>query len=125
MRPGGIRRVEGRRHCLRRVIRPVKESARYLGGIARQRSVIPTAADGDALPIPPGVLPLQLRVVGSFFGSRQDLRELLILAERHAIRPIIERYPLDGINGVHVRMRRNAVRFRAVIVNEDDGISAS
>jgi D-arabinose 1-dehydrogenase-like Zn-dependent alcohol dehydrogenase len=58
---------------------------------------------------------LQLRVVGSFFGSRQDLREVLKLAAEHGIKPLIERFPLDAVNAAHERMRANSVRFRAVL----------
>ncbi len=58
---------------------------------------------------------LQLRVIGSFFGSRDDLRDVLELADRHDIRPQIETYPLERVNEVHTRLRANEVRFRAVL----------
>ena len=75
-----------------------------------------TAADGDVLPVPPAMFTaLQLRVQGSFFGSRRDLRAVLELADRHAIRPQVETYPLDRVNDVHDRLRANRVRFRAVL----------
>jgi D-arabinose 1-dehydrogenase-like Zn-dependent alcohol dehydrogenase len=57
----------------------------------------------------------QLRVIGSFFGSRQDLCELLDLAQRERIRPIIETYPLTEVNAAHTRLRANQVRYRAVL----------
>jgi propanol-preferring alcohol dehydrogenase len=87
-----------------------------LPGMARQGTIVLTAADGDTLPVPPGMFTaLQLRVVGSFFGSRQDLREVLALAAEHEIRPIIERFPLDDVNAAHARLRLNQVRYRAVL----------
>jgi D-arabinose 1-dehydrogenase-like Zn-dependent alcohol dehydrogenase len=74
------------------------------------------AAGGDTVPIPPGlIIGRQLRLIGSFFGSRQDLREVLALAQRHAIRPIVETYPLDEVNVAHARLRENQVRYRAVL----------
>lgn len=85
-------------------------------GMAKQGAIVLTAADGATLPVPPQMFTaLQLRVIGSFFGSRQDLREVLDLAQRHAIRPIIESYPLDQVNTVHARLRANQVRYRAVL----------
>jgi propanol-preferring alcohol dehydrogenase len=92
-----------------------------VGGIvpamAKQGAIVLTAADGDVLPVPPALLMnRQLRVIGSFFGSRRDLREVLELAQNHAIRPMIETYPLSDVNTVHTRLRNNLVRFRAVLV---------
>ena len=87
-----------------------------LPGVAKQGVIVLTAADGDVLPVPPAMFTaLQLRVQGSFFGSRRDLREVLELADRHAIRPQVETYPLDRVNDVHDRLRANRVRFRAVL----------
>jgi D-arabinose 1-dehydrogenase-like Zn-dependent alcohol dehydrogenase len=88
-----------------------------LPGMAKQASVVLAAADGDVLPIPPGMfIGLQLRVIGSFFGSRDELRDVLDLAVRHDIRPQVETYGLDEVNAVHDRLRANDVRFRAVLI---------
>jgi propanol-preferring alcohol dehydrogenase len=84
--------------------------------MARQGAVVLVAAGGDTVPIPPGLfIGRQLRLIGSFFGSRQDLREVLALAQRHAIRPIVETYPLEEVNVAHARLRENQVRYRAVL----------
>jgi alcohol dehydrogenase/propanol-preferring alcohol dehydrogenase len=87
-----------------------------LTGLAKQASIVLAAADGEALPIPLGMfVGSQLRVIGSFFGSTSDLRDVLELAAQHHIRPQIETYPLDAVNEVHARLRANEVRFRAVL----------
>lgn len=84
--------------------------------VATQGSVVLASADGDVLPIPPRLFTgRQLRVIGSFFGSRQDVRDVLALAERHGIRPVIETYPLADVNVAHARLRANQVRYRAVL----------
>jgi propanol-preferring alcohol dehydrogenase len=85
-------------------------------GIAKQGAIVLTSADSDVLPVPPAmIMGRQLRVIGSFFGSRQDLRELLDLAQRERIRPMIETYPLAEVNAAHARLRANQVRYRAVL----------
>jgi D-arabinose 1-dehydrogenase-like Zn-dependent alcohol dehydrogenase len=85
-------------------------------GVAKQGAIVLAAADGDALPVPLGMfIGLQLRVIGSFFGSTSDLRDVLELADLHDIRPQIESYPLGAVNEVHTRLRANEVRFRAVL----------
>lgn len=84
--------------------------------LARQGAIVLAATGGDTVPIPPGLfIGKQMRLIGSFFGSRQDMREVLALAQQHAIRPIIESYPLDDVNQAHARLRANQVRFRAVL----------
>jgi D-arabinose 1-dehydrogenase-like Zn-dependent alcohol dehydrogenase len=88
-----------------------------LPAMAKQGAIVLTSGDGDALPIPPGMFTgLQLRVIGSFYGSHADLVKLFALVEEHHIRPIIEEYPLSEVNAVHDRLRAGDVRYRAVLV---------
>jgi len=76
--------------------------------------VMLTTSVGELLPIPtPVLMGLQMRVIASFFGSRQDVRELLDLAVEHNIWPLTEPYPLADVNLAHDRLRKNQVRFRA------------
>jgi propanol-preferring alcohol dehydrogenase len=90
--------------------------AAIVPAMAKQGAVVLVAGAGGPLPITPEILgSLQLRVIGSFFGSAQDMRDLLALADRHAIRPQIERYPLERVNAALARLRANGVRYRAVI----------
>lgn len=95
-------------------LEPVGE---LMPGVAKQASIVLAAADGDRLPIAlPMFIGKQLRVIGSFFGSRDDLAAVLQLAGEHEIRPQIESYPLEQVNEVHARLRANEVRFRAVLI---------
>lgn len=106
----------GGAHLVLNTANSLEPVGRILPAMAKQGAIVLTAADGDTLPIPPGAfVGLQLRVVGSFYGSRQDLREVLDLAARHGIRPTIERYPLDQVATAHSRLRQNLVRYRAVL----------
>lgn len=90
--------------------------AELLPGVAKQASIVLAAADGESSAIPLGMLVgAQLRLIGSFFGSTSDLRDVLQLAAQHDLRPQIEVYPLDEVNEVHRRLRANEVRFRAVL----------
>ena len=78
--------------------------------------VLVTTSVGDLLPVPtPLMMGLQMRIVASFFGSRANLSELLDLAVEHDIRPIIEVFPLNAANTAFERLRRNQVRYRAVL----------
>lgn len=88
-----------------------------LGGMRPQSTlVLLTTSVGDLLPIAtPLMMGLQMRIVASFFGSRQDLHELLNLAVEHKIRPLVESHVLADVNIAHNRLRNNQVRFRAVL----------
>jgi D-arabinose 1-dehydrogenase-like Zn-dependent alcohol dehydrogenase len=90
---------------------------RAVGGMRPQGTLVMLTTSGGALlPVPaPLLMGLQMRVVASFFGSRQDVRELLALAVAHEIRPLVERFPLKDVNLAHDRLRGNQVRFRAVL----------
>lgn len=84
--------------------------------MAKQGAIVLAATGGDTVPVPPGLfLGRQLRLIGSFFGSRQDMHEVLALAQQHAIRPIVEMYPLTEVNAAHARLRENQIRYRAVL----------
>lgn len=88
-----------------------------VAGLRKQGTLaLVTTNFGDYLPVPaPLLMGLQMRVVASFLGSRQDLRELLDLAVKHDIQPHIELYPLAEVNTASQRLRDNQVRYRAVL----------
>jgi alcohol dehydrogenase (NADP+) len=90
--------------------------AQLVPAMAMQGTIVFAAGAGDTLPVTPGLLVgLQLRLIGTFFGSATDLRELLDLAVAHNIRPQVERFALADVNTAHERLRANAVRYRAVL----------
>jgi D-arabinose 1-dehydrogenase-like Zn-dependent alcohol dehydrogenase len=90
--------------------------AALLPALAIGARVVLAAGSGTSLGVSPGdLLGRQLSVTGTFFGSRQDVRDLVALAVSHEIRPEVERYPPGQVNAVHDRLRANAVRYRAVV----------
>lgn len=107
---------DGGAHLVLNTANALEPVGAILPGLAKQGTIVLTAADGDTFPFPPGaMIQMQMRVVGSFLGSRQDVREVLQLAAEHNIRPIVERYPLADVAAVHERLRANEVRYRAVL----------
>jgi len=57
----------------------------------------------------------EFRILGSAVGTRQDLRETLELAGAGKLRCHTETYPLEEINEVFARMKRNEIAGRAVV----------
>jgi alcohol/geraniol dehydrogenase (NADP+) len=59
----------------------------------------------------------QRSIAGSNTGSPHDLHEMLDIAARHGIKAITERFPMAKANDVLIRVKKNQVRYRAVLTN--------
>jgi alcohol/geraniol dehydrogenase (NADP+) len=57
----------------------------------------------------------ELAVAGSSIGSPRDLREMLEVAARHNIQAITERFAMKDANTAVARVKKNQVRYRAVL----------
>jgi uncharacterized zinc-type alcohol dehydrogenase-like protein len=75
--------------------------------------------------VPPGVLsvpvfPLasgQKVITGSPIGSPRMIREMLDVAARHKVQAITERFAMAKANDAVTKVKRNQVRYRAVLAN--------
>ena len=75
--------------------------------------------------VPPSVLGLpvfplvsgQKSVTGSPNGSPRMIREMLGVAERHKVQAITERFAMAKANDAVTKVKKNRVRYRAVLVN--------
>jgi len=59
----------------------------------------------------------QRSISGSPTGSPRDLHEMLDVAARHGIKAITESFPMANANEALVRVKKNQVRYRAVLTN--------
>ncbi len=59
----------------------------------------------------------QRSVAGSPIGSPSDLREMLEVAARHNVHAITERFAMDKANEAVAKVKKNQVRYRAVLTN--------
>jgi uncharacterized zinc-type alcohol dehydrogenase-like protein len=59
----------------------------------------------------------QKSITGSNTGSPRDLHEMLDVAARHNIHAITETFPMKKANEAVSRVRKNQVRYRAVLTN--------
>jgi propanol-preferring alcohol dehydrogenase len=71
---------------------------------------------GGTLPVAIGSLPFECVVSIPYWGSAIELMEVLELARRGAIRPEIERFPLNRVEDAYQRLRDGTLTGRAVIV---------
>jgi uncharacterized zinc-type alcohol dehydrogenase-like protein len=59
----------------------------------------------------------QKAVAGSPTGSPRDLREMLDVAARHKVKAITERFAMKDANKAVEKVKKNQVRYRAVLAN--------
>ena len=59
----------------------------------------------------------QRSISGSPTGSPRDPHQMLDVAARHGIKAITERFPMAKANEALVRVKKNQVRYRAVLTN--------
>jgi uncharacterized zinc-type alcohol dehydrogenase-like protein len=75
--------------------------------------------------VPPSVLGLQVFplvagqkvITGSPGGSPLMIREMLRVAERHKVQAITERFAMAKANDAVTKVKKNRVRYRAVLAN--------
>jgi uncharacterized zinc-type alcohol dehydrogenase-like protein len=59
----------------------------------------------------------QKGISGSPTGSPRDLHEMLDVAARHGVKAITERFPMAKANDAVAKVKKNQVRYRAVLTN--------
>ncbi|HNQ23840.1 MAG TPA: alcohol dehydrogenase catalytic domain-containing protein [Phycisphaerae bacterium] len=90
-----------------------------LAGLAPRGSLVMVGAAGEPLPVNPLQLMVgRARVLGSVVGNRKQMREVLDLAVRHDIRPVIERHRLEDVSRIFEKLGRGEQPARAVLTFE-------
>jgi uncharacterized zinc-type alcohol dehydrogenase-like protein len=56
-------------------------------------------------------------ITGSPIGSPHRLREMIDVAARHGVKAQTERFPMAKANEAIERVKKNKVRYRAVLAN--------
>ena len=59
----------------------------------------------------------QRAISGSPTGSPRDLHEMLDVAARHGVKAITERFAMAKANDAVTKVKKNQVRYRAVLAN--------
>jgi alcohol/geraniol dehydrogenase (NADP+) len=75
--------------------------------------VPPSPISVQAFPLVSGVR----TITGSPIGSPHRLREMMDVAARHGVKAQTERFPMAKVNEAIVKVKKNKLRYRAVLVN--------
>ncbi|WP_213807298.1 NAD(P)-dependent alcohol dehydrogenase [Granulicella sp. dw_53] len=66
---------------------------------------------------PASIINGQRGVHGNAVGSPRDLQEMLDVAARHGVKAITERFAMAKVNDAIAKVKKNQVRYRAVLAN--------
>ncbi len=87
------------------------------------RAVVTTGGDiaivglaGGALPVGFGTLPMEVRVVVPFWGTKAELRDVIALAQAGAITAHVQTFALSDAQRAYDDLRAGRVQGRAVVV---------
>ena len=85
--------------------------------VVKRRSLIVIVGLGlGTLPYSVLDLPAEVDLCTAYWGSREELTQVITLAKEGRVTPVVERHPLDSINEVFARLEDGKVRGRAVLV---------
>ncbi|GMF39408.1 unnamed protein product [Phytophthora fragariaefolia] len=90
----------------------------YLGLVRKRGTFIMVGLPNDDVKFSPFfIVPRAVRVRGSCIGSIQDIKEMLELASKKNVRPIIQKLPMSKVNEGLNMVREGRVRYRVVLEN--------
>ena len=87
-------------------------------GVMKRRGKIILAAFPKVTLDPVDLVVHELSIAGTFVGTPDEMREMLVFAQAHHIRPMVEVMPLSRVNEAVRRVRENKARYRVVLVND-------
>ena len=88
----------------------------YLNYLDSDGTLVFVGVPNDPLTVP--VFPLmqkRLRIMSSPIGGRSIMMEMLEVAEKYQVRPIVEVFPISQVAEAVQKVRDNKVRYRAVV----------
>lgn len=85
--------------------------------VVKRRSLIVIVGLGlGTLPYSFLDFPAEVDLSTAYWGSRDELSQVITLAREGRVTPVVERHPLDSINEVFTRLEEGKVRGRAVLI---------
>ena len=115
---GALKKVAGSFDLLLSTVNADQDWQGYVNALRPKGTVcvvgVPSSAISlQAFPLIAG----QKAVAGSPIGSPRDLHEMLDVAARHGVKAITERFAMSKANDAVARVKKNQVRYRAVLTN--------
>jgi uncharacterized zinc-type alcohol dehydrogenase-like protein len=115
---GALKKVAGSFDFLLSTVGADQDWAAYVNALRPKGTLCvvgapPSGIQVQAFPLITG----QRAISGSPTGSPRDLHEMLDVAARHNVKAITERFPMSKANDAVAKVKKNQVRYRAVLAN--------
>lgn len=115
---GAMKKLEGSFDFLLSTVNADQDWGGYVSALRPKGSlcivgVPPSPIALQAFPLVGG----QKSLAGSPTGSPSDIAEMLDVAARHSVKAVTERFAMDKANEAVAKVKKNQVRYRAVLAN--------
>lgn len=115
---GSLKKVAGSFDFLLSTVSADQDWGAYVAALRPKGVLCIVGAAPSPIPLQAAALiGAQKTVSGSPTGSPRDLHEMLDVAARHKIKAITERFAMSKANDAVAKVKKNQVRYRAVLTN--------
>jgi uncharacterized zinc-type alcohol dehydrogenase-like protein len=115
---GALKKVAGSFDLLLSTVTADQDWGAYVSALRPKGTMCVLGASPSPMQIPAFSLIFgQKSVSGSAIGSPRDLYEMLDVAARHNVKAITERFAMAKANDAVAKVKKNQVRYRAVLAN--------
>lgn len=115
---GALKKVAGSFDIILSTVFADQDFQSFVNALRPKGTLVVLAAGGTPLQVQaPSLIFGAKTIAGSNTGSPIDLVEMLDVAARHNIKAITERFAMKDVNTAITRVKKNQVRYRAVLTN--------
>jgi uncharacterized zinc-type alcohol dehydrogenase-like protein len=115
---GALKKVAGSFDLLISTVSADQDWQAYLAALRPKWTLCILGAPPSPLQVPgPSLIFGQKSIAGNPIGSPRDLFEMLDVAARHGVKAITERFAMAKANDAVAKVKKNQVRYRAVLAN--------
>jgi alcohol/geraniol dehydrogenase (NADP+) len=115
---GALKKVAGAFDLLLSTVAADQDWQAYVGALRPKGMLCIVGASATPMQIAgPSLISLEKAVSGSNTGSPQDLVEMLDVAARHGVKAVTEKFAMAKANEAVAKVKKNQVRYRAVLAN--------
>jgi uncharacterized zinc-type alcohol dehydrogenase-like protein len=113
-----VKKVAGSLDLILSTVSADQDFQSFVNTLRPKGTLVLLGASPSNLQIAPfSLLSGQKSIAGSPTGSPRDLHEMLDVAARHNVKAITERFAMKDANLATARVKKNQVRYRAVLAN--------
>ena len=115
---GALKKTAGSLDLLLSTVNADQDWQAYVAALRPKGTLCVVGASPSPMPIQgSSLLTAEKAVAGSNTGSPHDLAEMLDVAARHGVKAVTERFAMAKANDAVAKVKKNQVRYRAVLAN--------